>query len=81
MQEFYRLRSSLRAKREHATLLEDFREFDHTILDLEEAVSSTEQALLREHATVGQNTGQVCKLKIKFIIMSTYRSNFSLFYW
>ena len=35
VQEFYRLRSSLRAKQEHATLLEDFREFDRSRVDLE----------------------------------------------
>ncbi|XVE89166.1 hypothetical protein DITRI_Ditri19aG0128700 [Diplodiscus trichospermus] len=58
-QEFYRLRSSLRAKQEHASLLEDFREFDQTRLDLEEGVGSTEQALLKEHAAISRNTGQM----------------------
>lgn len=59
VQEFYRLRSSLRAKQEHASLLEDFREFDRTRLDLEEGVGSAEQALLKEHASVSRSTGQV----------------------
>ena len=60
VQEFYRLRSSLRAKQEHASLLDDFREFDRTRLDLEEGVGSAEQALLKEHASISRNTGQVC---------------------
>lgn len=60
VQEFYRLRSSLRAKQEHASLLEDFREFDRTRFDLE-GVGSTEQALLKEHAAISRSTGQVCK--------------------
>ncbi|KAB2078973.1 hypothetical protein ERO13_A06G183100v2 [Gossypium hirsutum] len=58
-QEFYRLHSSLRAKQEHASLLEDFREFDRTRLDLEEGVGSTEQALLKEHAAISRNTGHM----------------------
>ncbi|XP_062155583.1 Golgi SNAP receptor complex member 1-1 isoform X2 [Alnus glutinosa] len=58
-QEFYRLRSSLRAKQEHASLLEDFREFDRTRLDLEEGVGSEEQALLKEHASISRATGQM----------------------
>ncbi|XP_065630859.1 Golgi SNAP receptor complex member 1-1 [Quercus suber] len=57
-QEFYRLRSSLRAKQEHASLLEDFREFDRTRLDLEEGVGSAEQALLKENASISRSTGQ-----------------------
>jgi Golgi SNAP receptor complex protein 1 len=59
VQEFYRLRSSLRAKQDHASLLEDFREFDRTRLDLEEGVGSEEQALLKEHASISRATGQV----------------------
>lgn len=62
VQEFYRLRSSLRSKQEHASLLEDFREYDRTRLDLEEGVGSTEQALLKEHAAIGRSTGQVCQV-------------------
>ncbi|CAN0862158.1 Golgi SNAP receptor complex member 1-1 [Linum grandiflorum] len=58
-QEFHRLRSSLRAKQEHASLIEDFREFDRTRLDLEEGADSSGQALLREHATINRSTGQV----------------------
>ena len=60
VQEFYRLCSSLRAKQEHASLLEDFREFDRTRLDLEEGVGSSEQALLKENASISRSTGQVC---------------------
>ncbi|XP_050382642.1 Golgi SNAP receptor complex member 1-1 [Argentina anserina] len=57
-QEFYRLRSSLRAKQDHASLLEDFREFDRTRVDLE-AGDSAENALLKEHASVSRSTGQM----------------------
>lgn len=58
-QEFYRLRSSLRAKQEHASLLQDFKEFDRSRLDLEEGGDSGEQALLKEHASISRNTGQM----------------------
>lgn len=58
-QEFYRLRSSLKAKQEHAFLLEDFKEFDRTRLDLEDGVGSADQALLREHTSIGRSTGQM----------------------
>ncbi|PWA82876.1 golgi SNAP receptor complex, subunit 1 [Artemisia annua] len=58
-QEFNRLRSSLRAKREHASLLEDFREFDRARLDIEEGGGSHEQSLLKERATIMRNTGQM----------------------
>ncbi|KAI3716713.1 hypothetical protein L1987_67781 [Smallanthus sonchifolius] len=58
-QEFNRLRSSIRAKREHASLLEDFREFDRARLDMEEGGGSQEQSLLKERATLMRNTGQV----------------------
>ncbi|KAI9198290.1 hypothetical protein LWI28_013072 [Acer negundo] len=58
-QEFYRLRSSLKAKQEHASLLEDFREFDRARLDLEDGVGSTDQALLKEHASISRSTGQM----------------------
>lgn len=57
-QEFNRLCSSLRAKKEHASLLEDFREFDRTRLDLEDG-GSHEQALLMEHASISRSTGQM----------------------
>ncbi|KAG5562927.1 hypothetical protein RHGRI_005608 [Rhododendron griersonianum] len=57
--EFNRLRSSLRAKKEHASLLEDFREFDRTRLDMEDGGGSYEQALLKEHAAVSRSTGQM----------------------
>ncbi|KAF3498002.1 hypothetical protein DY000_02057588 [Brassica cretica] len=58
-QEFYRHRSSLRAKQEHASLLEDFREFDRTRLDLEDGDGSTEQALLKENVGVNRNAAQM----------------------
>ncbi|KAE8723630.1 Golgi SNAP receptor complex member 1-1 [Hibiscus syriacus] len=58
-QEFYRLHSSLRAKQEHASLLEDFREFDRARLDLEEGVDSTEHALIKENAAISRNTGHM----------------------
>ncbi|XP_076942373.1 Golgi SNAP receptor complex member 1-1-like [Bidens hawaiensis] len=58
-QEFNRLRSSLRAKREHASLLEDFRELDRARLDIEEGSGSQEQSLLKERATLMRSTGQM----------------------
>ncbi|XP_009615287.1 Golgi SNAP receptor complex member 1-1-like [Nicotiana tabacum] len=58
-QEFNRLRSSYRAKKEHASLLEDFREFDRTRLDLEDGSGSHEQALLSERASLHRSTGQM----------------------
>ncbi|KAJ6837117.1 Golgi SNAP receptor complex member 1-1 [Iris pallida] len=57
-QEFYRLRSSLKAKKEHSALL-DFRDFDRARLDLEEGGDYPEQALLKEQATVSRSTGQI----------------------
>ncbi|XP_031113214.1 Golgi SNAP receptor complex member 1-1-like [Ipomoea triloba] len=58
-QEFNRLRSSYRAKKEHASLLDDFREFDRTRLDLEDGGDSYEHALLNEHASIHRSTGQM----------------------
>ncbi|CAI9759693.1 unnamed protein product [Fraxinus pennsylvanica] len=58
-QEFNRLHSSQRAKKEHASLLEDFREFDRTRLDLEDGGGSYDQALLKERVTLNRSTGQV----------------------
>ncbi|GMH03604.1 hypothetical protein Nepgr_005443 [Nepenthes gracilis] len=58
-EEFYRLRSGLRAKQEHASLLQDFREFDRSRLDLEESGISAELALLKEHASISRSTGQM----------------------
>lgn len=58
-QEFYRLRSSLKAKQEHESLLQDFREFDRSSLDLEEGGDSVEKALLKEHASISRSTGQM----------------------
>ncbi|XP_074286073.1 Golgi SNAP receptor complex member 1-1-like [Silene latifolia] len=57
-QEFYRLRSSLRAKQEHASLLQDFRDFDRNSLDLEGG-NSEDQALLKENASISRSTGQM----------------------
>lgn len=59
MQEFYRLRSGLRAKQEHASLLDDFREFDRSRLELEDGLGTAEQTLLKEHASISRSTGQV----------------------
>lgn len=59
MQEFYRLRGSLRAKQEHASLLLDFRDFDRAKLDVEEGAGSDGQALLREQAVISRSSGQV----------------------
>ncbi|OIW03881.1 hypothetical protein TanjilG_30157 [Lupinus angustifolius] len=58
-QEFYRLRSSLKAKQEHASLLDYFKEFDRTRLDLEEGGGSEQQTLLKEYASISRNTGQM----------------------
>ncbi|GAB4850488.1 Golgi SNAP receptor complex member 1-1 [Ancistrocladus abbreviatus] len=58
-QEFYRLHSSLRAKQEHASLLQNFREFDMSKMDLEEGGATVEQALLKEHASISRGTGQM----------------------
>ncbi|XAR71030.1 hypothetical protein NMG60_11028110 [Bertholletia excelsa] len=58
-QEFNRLRSSLRAKKEHASLLEDFREFERSRLDLEDGGGSYEQSLLKEHASINRSTAQM----------------------
>jgi Golgi SNAP receptor complex protein 1 len=55
-QEFYRLRSSLREKQQHASLL-DLRDFDRAKFDVEEAGES--EALLREQAAISRNSGQV----------------------
>ncbi|KAH7659992.1 Golgi SNAP receptor complex subunit 1 protein [Dioscorea alata] len=57
-QEFKRLRSSLRSKQEHASLL-DFRDFDKAGLDLEEGGGSVEQALLKEQAALSRSSGQI----------------------
>jgi len=57
-QEFYRLRSSLKANQEHASLL-DFRDFDSGRMDLEEGGGYPDQALLREQAAISRSTGQM----------------------
>ncbi|KAK7282275.1 hypothetical protein RIF29_10924 [Crotalaria pallida] len=58
-QEFYRLRSSLKAKQEHASLVDYFKDFDRTRLDLEEGGGSEQQTLLKEQASISRSTGQV----------------------
>ncbi|KAL8216814.1 hypothetical protein R6Q57_023651 [Mikania cordata] len=58
-QEFNRLCSSLRAKREHALLMEDFREVDKVRFDVEEGSGSKEQSLLKERANLMRSTGQM----------------------
>ena len=63
MQEFFRLRSSLRAKQQHASLL-DFRDFDRASFDVEEAADSSDQSLLKEQAAITRSTGQVQPLPI-----------------
>lgn len=78
IQEFYRLCSSLRAKREHASLLEDFREYDRTKLDLEEGSGSPEQALLHEHASISRSSGQVLQLVVSYLYLTAVF--FGLFY-
>ncbi|PVH36988.1 hypothetical protein PAHAL_6G215900 [Panicum hallii] len=57
-QEFFRLRSSLRAKQQHASLL-DFRDFDRASFDVEEAADSSDQSLLKEQAAITRSTGQM----------------------
>ncbi|XP_051137768.1 Golgi SNAP receptor complex member 1-1 [Andrographis paniculata] len=58
-QEFKQLHSSHRAKKEHASLLEDFREFDRTRLDLEDGGGSYDQSLLKERATLHRSSAQM----------------------
>ncbi|GJN03621.1 hypothetical protein PR202_ga21087 [Eleusine coracana subsp. coracana] len=57
-QEFYCLRLSLRAKQQHASLL-DLRDFDRASFDVEGAAGSSDQYLLKEQATISRSTGQV----------------------
>ncbi|RLM60776.1 hypothetical protein C2845_PM14G15460 [Panicum miliaceum] len=59
-QEFFHLRSSLRAKQQHASLL-DFRDFDRASFDVEEAADSSDQSLLKEQAAITRSTGQAVK--------------------
>ena len=68
LQEFYRLRSSLKAKQEHASLLEDFKEFDRTRLDLEQ-VDSEQHALLKERTSISRNTGHVSDTIVYFAFL------------
>ncbi|KAL5160465.1 Golgi SNAP receptor complex member 1-1 [Glycine soja] len=58
-QEFYRLHSSVKAKQEHASLLEDFKEFDRTRLDLEQGVDSEQHALLKERSSISRSAGHM----------------------
>ncbi|KAL9263432.1 Golgi SNAP receptor complex member 1-1-like protein [Drosera capensis] len=61
-QEFNLLRSSLRAKQEHDSLLQDFRELDRSRLDLKEGGDAVEHALVKEHVSIGRSTGQMDSL-------------------
>ena len=54
---FHRSSTSHIAKKEHASLLEDFREFDRTRLDLEDGGDSYDQALLKERAEFQPGNG------------------------
>uniref|UniRef100_A0A0D9XDR5 Golgi SNAP receptor complex member 1 n=1 Tax=Leersia perrieri TaxID=77586 RepID=A0A0D9XDR5_9ORYZ len=56
-QEFYRLRSSLRVKQQHASLL-DLRDFDREKFDVDTG-DSADQALLREQAAISRSSGQM----------------------
>ncbi|KAG6488197.1 hypothetical protein ZIOFF_056956 [Zingiber officinale] len=58
-QEFYRLRSSLRAKQERSSLLLEFRDYDREKADIEGGADSAEHALLKEQAAISRNSGQV----------------------
>ncbi|KAH9305023.1 hypothetical protein KI387_009427 [Taxus chinensis] len=58
-QEFIRLRSSFKARREHEALLQNFSARDHGNGDLERNGDSAEQALLKEQAVLQRNTGQM----------------------
>ena len=62
VQAFHHLRSSLGAKQEHVSLLQDFREFDWARVDLEENGGFEGQALLKEQAAVIRSTGQVLEI-------------------
>lgn len=52
------MRSNLKARQEHASLL-NFRDFDRARLDPEEGAGNEEYALLKEQATINRSTGQV----------------------
>lgn len=58
-QEFKRLRSSLKARREHEALLQSFTSFDNANGDVERSSDSAEQALLKEQARLQSSTGQI----------------------
>ncbi|KAL7600209.1 hypothetical protein Lser_V15G22329 [Lactuca serriola] len=57
--EFSQLRSSLKAKRDHASLLEDFREFEKSRLVSEDDGGSQDQYFLKERGTLMRNTRQM----------------------
>ncbi|KAI3691311.1 hypothetical protein L2E82_49627 [Cichorium intybus] len=57
--EFNQLRSSLKAKRDHVSLLEDFREFERSRLVSEDDGGSHEQSLLKERGNLMRNTRQM----------------------
>lgn len=58
-QEFKRLRSSLKARREHETLLQSFTSFDNANGDVERSSNSAEEALLKEQARLQSSTGHI----------------------
>uniref|UniRef100_A0A0D6R5T6 Golgi SNAP receptor complex member 1 n=2 Tax=Araucaria cunninghamii TaxID=56994 RepID=A0A0D6R5T6_ARACU len=58
-QEFIRLRSSFKARREHEALLQSFSARDSVNGDLEKNSDSAEQALLNEQAILQRSTGQM----------------------
>ncbi|URE43625.1 hypothetical protein MUK42_25399 [Musa troglodytarum] len=58
-QEFFRLRSSLRAKQERSSLLLDSRDFDMAKVDMEDGADSAEHALLKERTAISRSSGQM----------------------
>ncbi|EPS60493.1 hypothetical protein M569_14309 [Genlisea aurea] len=59
-QEFGWLRSSYKTKKEHASLLDDFREFDRSRLNIEDGSGgSYEQTLLKERASLHRSSAQI----------------------
>ncbi|KAJ1268616.1 hypothetical protein BS78_07G148600 [Paspalum vaginatum] len=57
-QEFFRLRSSIRAKQQHTSLL-DLKDFDRASFDVEDAAGYPDQSLLKEQAAISRSTGQM----------------------
>lgn len=69
LQEFYRLWSSLRAKQEHASLLQEFREFDQARVDLEENGGFEGQASVNR--STGHESLDSCKLHV--ILLNVFK--------